>query len=179
VSQKTYFRADKIHLIEEGEMAPTKNLIPTPELRAELEGRATIVFKPKGSTLFRRGGAVSGVYLIRSGRVSLNLECEAPVYPARILGPGAIAGLPATISGNPYSLTAKVVRDSELAFVPRRAVVACLKNNPILCMQVMDMLSGEIADIRAAFRQNGSIRSSRSVTSDSMRPSPSLRRMVN
>jgi CRP-like cAMP-binding protein len=138
-------------------MASTKNLIPTPELRAELESRATIVFKPKGTTLFRRGGAVAGIYLIRGGRVSLSLDCETPVYPARILGPGAIAGLPATVSGNPYSLTAKVVKDSELAFVPRKAVVACLKNNPVLCMQVMDMLSGEITDIRAAFKQNSSI----------------------
>jgi CRP/FNR family transcriptional regulator len=138
-------------------MAPTKNLIPTPELRAELESLATIVFKPKGTTLFRRGGAVSGVFLIRSGRVSLGLDYETRVYPARILGPGAIVGLPATVSGSPYSLTAKAVDDSELAFVPRKAVVARLKNNPVLCFQVMDMLSGEIAGIRAAFKQNNSI----------------------
>jgi CRP-like cAMP-binding protein len=80
------------------------------------------------------------------------------VYPPRILGPGAIAGLPATVSGNPYSLNAKVVEDSELAFVPRNAVMACLQNNPLLCFQVMDMLSGEISDIRSAFRQNDSTR---------------------
>jgi CRP-like cAMP-binding protein len=135
-----------------------KNLIPSPELRAELESRATIVFKPKGATLFRRGGAVSGVFLIRSGRVSLGLDYKTRIYPARMLRPGAIVGLPATVSGSPYSLTAKVVKDSELAFVPRKAVVACLKNNPVLCLQVVDMLSGEIAHVRSAFKQNGSSR---------------------
>jgi CRP-like cAMP-binding protein len=135
-----------------------RNLIPSPELKAELEQRATIVFKPKGTILFRRGEDVSGVFLIRNGRVSLALDCETPFYPARILGPGAIAGLPATVSGNPYSLTAKVVDDAELAFVPRDLVLQCLKNNPALCFQVMDMLSGEISDIRSAFKQNGSTR---------------------
>jgi len=133
-----------------------KTLIPSPELQVELERLATIVLKPKGTTLFRRGDDVSGVFLIRSGRVSLGLDCETPIYPARILGPGAIAGLPATVSGNPYSLTAKVIEDSELAFIPRDAVLECLHSNPALCFQVMEMLSGEISDIRSAFKQNGS-----------------------
>ena len=133
-----------------------KNLIPSPELQAELERLATIVFKPKGTILFRRGEDVSGVFLIRAGRVSLALDCESRVYPARVLGPGAIVGLPASVSGNPYSLTAKVCEDSELAFVARAALLGCLRNNPSLCFQVMDMLSGEISGIRSAFKQNGS-----------------------
>ena len=137
---------------------PGTNLIPSPELKAELEQRATTVFKRKGTILFERGEEVSGLFLIRSGRVSLALDCETSVYPPRILGPGAIAGLPATVSGNPYSLTAMVVDDAELAFVPRAAVLNCLQNNPTLCFQVMDMLSGEICDIRSAFKQNGSSR---------------------
>jgi CRP-like cAMP-binding protein len=133
-------------------MASVTSLIPSHELQAELERLATIIFKPRGTTLFRRGDAVSGLFLIRSGRVSLGLDCETPGYPARILSPGAIAGLPATVSGKPYSLTAKVVEDSELAFVPREAVLVCLHNNPVLCFRVMDMLSGEISNINSAFK---------------------------
>jgi CRP-like cAMP-binding protein len=137
-------------------MACTRTLIPSPELQVELEQLATVVLKPKGSILFRRGDDVTGVYLIRSGRISLGLDHESPIYPARLLGPGTIAGLPASISGNAYSLTAEVVEDSELAFVPRDAVVACLRKNPYLCFQVMDLLSDEIADIRSAFKQSSS-----------------------
>ncbi len=136
--------------------APGRNLVPSPELQAELERRATIVLKPKGAILFRRGDEVSGVFLIRSGLVSLALDCQTALYPPRTLGPGSIVGLPATVSGNPYSLTAKVVQDSELAFVPRDAVVECLRKAPLLCFQVMDMLSGEISDVRSKFKQNGS-----------------------
>jgi CRP-like cAMP-binding protein len=137
-------------------MGSANNLIPSPELQGELEHLATSVLKPAGSFLFRRGDEVSGVFLIRSGRISLALDYETPVYPARILGPGAVTGLPATISGKPYSLTATVVEDSELAFVPRPQVVECLKNNPLLCFQVMDILGDEIADIRSTFKRNGS-----------------------
>jgi CRP-like cAMP-binding protein len=136
--------------------APGRNLVPSPELQAELERRATIVLKPKGAILFRRGDEVSGVFLIRSGHVSLALDCQTQLYPPRTLGPGSIVGLPATVSGNPYSLTAKVVDDSELAFVPRDAVIECLQKAPLLCFQVMDMLSGEISDVRSKFKRNGS-----------------------
>ncbi|HEV2728634.1 MAG TPA: cyclic nucleotide-binding domain-containing protein [Terriglobales bacterium] len=136
----------------------SSNLIPSPELKAGLEQLATIVSKPKGMILFRRGDPPAGVFLIRSGRVSLALDFPNSAYPPRILGPGAIVGLPATVSGNPYSLTAKVLEDSELAFVSRHAVLECLEDNPLLCFQVMDMLSGEISDIRSAFKQNGSNR---------------------
>jgi CRP-like cAMP-binding protein len=137
-------------------MASVKNLVPSPELKAEFERLATAVFKPKGTVLFQRGDKPSGVYLIRSGQISLGLDCDNPVYPERILGPDAIVGLPASLSGNAYSLTATVVEDSELAFVPRDAVVTCLKKNPTFCFQVMDILSDEIAGIRSAFRENGS-----------------------
>jgi CRP-like cAMP-binding protein len=137
-------------------MGSTNNLIPSRELQTKLERLATIVFKPAGSFLFERGDEASGVFFIRNGRISLTLDYETPIYPARILGPGAVIGLPATVSGNPYSLTAKVIEDSELDFVPRAQVVECLKNNPLLCFQVMDVLSDEIADIRSAFKRNGS-----------------------
>jgi CRP-like cAMP-binding protein len=137
-------------------MGLTNNLIPASELQTELECLATIVFKAAGSSLFQRGDEASGVFLIRSGRISLALDYETDVYPARILGPGAVIGLPASVSGKPYSLTAKIIEDSELDFIPRAQVLECLKKNPLLCFQVMDILSDEIADIRSAFKRNGS-----------------------
>lgn len=135
-------------------MANFGNLVPSSELRTELEQLATIVVKPKGAILFNHGDNVSGVFLIRSGKVKLCLDCEKEVYPSRFLGPGAIAGLPATVSGSPYSLTATVVEDSELAFVTRNSVLSCLKDNVVLCFQVMGMLSGEICNARSVFKKS-------------------------
>jgi CRP-like cAMP-binding protein len=155
VTERRLARGYKKRWGEMGDMASVKNLVPSAELKAEFERLATTVAKPRGTVLFQRGDKPAGVYLIRSGQISLGLDYENSIYPARILGPGAIVGLPASVSGNAYSLTATVVEDSELAFVPRDGVVACLKKNPTFCFQVMDILSDEIADIRAAFKQNG------------------------
>lgn len=137
-------------------MASINNLISSAELREELERLSTIITKPKGSILFRRGEKPLGLFLVRKGRVGLCLDCETKAYPVRKLGPGAIVGLPASVSGKPYSLTAEVIQKSELAFVPRHSVVSCLKNNPILGFEVVSMLSSEICDIRSVFKANNS-----------------------
>ena len=128
------------------------NLVVSPELKEKLDHLATVVSMPKGKILFRRGDDVTGVFLIRSGKVRLSLDCESPLYPARVLGAGSVVGLPATVSGAPYSLTATVVEDSELAFVSRSAVIDCLRASPSLCFQVMEMLSAEILGIRSALK---------------------------
>lgn len=128
------------------------NLIPSVELKERLLSQAAIVSKPKGAILFRRGDAVTGLFLILRGKVSLGLERENPVFPTRTLSTGCIAGLPGTVSGNPYSLTAEVIQDAELAFVPREAVIDILHKDPVLCFQVMEMLSGEISQVRSAFK---------------------------
>jgi len=112
----------------------------------------------KGTVLFRRGDAAQGIFLIRSGRVSVGLDTENTAFPPRILGPGAVVGLPATVAGFPYSLTAEVIDDAELAFVPRPALLSCLQSNPQLCFEVMDLLSSEISGARTALKQVGSIR---------------------
>ncbi len=129
------------------------NLIPSVELKERLLGLATLVSKAKGSILFRRGDTVTGLFLILRGKVSLGLEKESPVFPTRTLSAGCIAGLPGTVSGNPYSLTAEVIQDAELAFVPRKTVLDLLHNDSVLCFQVMEMLSGEISQVRSAFKQ--------------------------
>jgi len=129
-----------------------RNLVPSRELRLQLERLATIVRKPKGTILFRRGDPASGLYLVHSGEVSLTLDSDGPIFPRRILRSDCIAGLPSTVSGSAYSLTAQVLEDAELAFVPRSAVLNLLQQDSSMCFQVMEMLSGEISEIRSAFK---------------------------
>lgn len=126
------------------------NLAVPVELKQQLEDRASVISRPKGAILFRRGDPVSGLFIIRRGQVMLRLECDSRVYPARILGPGSVIGLPATMSGAPYSLTAEVTNDAELSFVPRSAVIELLRSDPQLGFEVMAILGDEISEIRSA-----------------------------
>jgi CRP-like cAMP-binding protein len=76
------------------------------------------------------------------------LDGTESVYPSRNLGSGSVLGLPATLSGEKYSLTAEVTADSRFAFVPRQAVLNLLSRNSDLSLQVMHLLSGEISSMR-------------------------------
>jgi CRP-like cAMP-binding protein len=112
----------------------------------------------KGTVLFRRGDAARGLYFICRGRVSLSLDEASPAYPPRILGPGAVVGLPSSVAGSSYSLTAEVVENAELAFIPRSDLISCLSTNQHLCFEVMEILSGEISGTRTAIKKAGAAR---------------------
>jgi CRP-like cAMP-binding protein len=128
------------------------HLIVSFELKTELGRLASPVSRQKGSVLFRRGENVSGVFLIRKGKVSMELDAADGIYPPRTFGPDSILGLPATLSGTPYSLTARTTEPSELDFVPRQAVLNMLRDKPSLCFQVMALLSEEIVETRSSIK---------------------------
>ena len=132
-------------------------LVVSLAMQEQLSLLATALSKAKGSVLFRHGDAVRGVFLIRSGKVRLALDGANSTFPSRILGPGSVAGLPASVAGSPYSLTAEVIEDAELAFVPRQTLLECLQKNPQLCFEVMDVLSGEISQTRSILKRSSPV----------------------
>ena len=125
------------------------NFVVSEELRERLEEMASSSAKPAGTVLFHRGDAVSGVFLIETGKVKLTLG-ESSAYPPRKLGPGSILGLPATLAGAPYSLTAEVVENAQVGFIPRDAMLEFLRANPLLCFQVTQILGEELSEMRTA-----------------------------
>ena len=140
-------------VVEGGFMA---NFIVSGELRDRLEHMASECAKPAGTILFRRGDDVAGIFLIEKGKVKLTLDGHSNCYAARKLGPGAVIGLPATLSGSSYSLTAEVIEDAQLGFISRDAILEFLRNNPLLCFQVTQVLSEELSEMRAAIGSSGS-----------------------
>jgi CRP-like cAMP-binding protein len=131
------------------------NFVVSGELKARLEEMASPCAKPAGTTLFQRGDEVAGVFLIEQGKVKLTLDGHSNGYAARKLGPGAVLGLPATLSGSSYSLTAEVVEDAQFAFIPRERMLEFLRMNPLLCFQVTQVLSEELFEMRAAIGSSG------------------------
>ena len=122
------------------------------ELATKLDHAASKVSLRKGTALFHRGDPISGVFVVRTGAVTMSVDGPDTIYPPRTLGPGEIAGLPATLIGH-YSLTAKVTEDAELGFVPGPKVAEILECSPRLCMAAMRAMSEEIARVRYALRE--------------------------
>ena len=118
------------------------------ELRKELHAVATPVRKEKGTILFRAGQRARGAFLICSGQVRLILDVASSLYPARRMGAGAVIGLPATFSGEAYSLTAEVNKACRLDFIPRQKLLDLLRRKPKAGFQIVQILSEEIFHIR-------------------------------
>jgi len=101
-----------------------------------LEQGSEMVLKPRSTVLFRRGGKASGMFVVLSGKVSLDLGVDSVL--GRIYGPGALVGLPSTLTRNNYSMTATVTEDAELVFgVLTRWILYCasILNSANRCWQ--------------------------------------------
>ena len=76
---------------------------------------------PKGATLFVEGQLPRGVFILCRGRVKLSTtSADGKTLIVRISDPGEVLGLPATITGKPYELTAEVIGPTQANFIPRQ-----------------------------------------------------------
>ena len=75
---------------------------------------------PKGATLFVEGQASRGLFILCSGHVKLSTSsADGKTLIVRISEPGDLLGLPATISGRPYEVTAEVIEPTQANFISR------------------------------------------------------------
>ena len=120
-------------------------------LRYTLELRGEKVYKPKSTVLFRRGDKASGMFVVLSGRVSLDLGVDSSL--GRCCGPGALVGLPSTITRQNYSMTATVTEDAELGFWTPEALESLLRKHPDLCQPLLVILGATVAENHDAERR--------------------------
>jgi CRP-like cAMP-binding protein len=104
--------------------------------------------EPTGVVLFRRGQPAFGIFLVRTGSVSLQFDCTCAMPLDSTAGPGSILGLPATLSGSAYSLTAVTQEQCHLAFIERNRLLEILRNNTELCMELLGVLGEEVISAR-------------------------------
>ena len=91
--------------------------LPESSLRA-LEAVKYTTLYPRGALLFVEGQPGRGVYILCSGRVKLSAtSSDARVIITRIARAGDILGLCATLSGEPYEVTAETLEPSQVNFV--------------------------------------------------------------
>jgi CRP-like cAMP-binding protein len=101
-----------------------------------LKRLGSIRHEPAHTVLFERGDPPQGVYLVISGKVELSLGTTVSRLLNRILGPGEIAGLPAAVSGEPYSLNATTRVACELLYVPRETIGAVATSRQYVTLEV-------------------------------------------
>ena len=113
-------------------------------LQHALEHRSEKVCKPRSTVLFQRGEKASGMFVVLSGKLSLDLGVDSVL--GRACGPGALVGLPSTLTRHSYSMTATVTEDAELGFWSPDALDSLLRNRPDLCRPLLAILGEKIAE---------------------------------
>ena len=84
------------------------------------------------------------MFIVLSGNVSLDFGVDSAL--GRSYGPGALVGLPATLTGRNYTMTATVVENAELVVWTREALETLLRNRPDLRQQLLTILGERLAE---------------------------------
>jgi len=96
----------------------------------------------KGAALFVEGEEARGVYILCEGRVKLSTtSIDGRTLITRIAETGDVLGLPATVSGKPYELTADVLEPSQANFISRPDFLKFLAENGEVGMRVAEELA--------------------------------------
>lgn len=99
----------------------------------------------KGALLFSEGATSRGAYVLCDGRAKLFICAEnGKRMVLRVAGPGEVLGLGSTLSGDTYEVSAELMEPSQVAYIPREQLMAFLRENPTICMEVVRRLSDDL-----------------------------------
>jgi CRP/FNR family transcriptional regulator, cyclic AMP receptor protein len=124
------------------------------ELLEALEQRSARIVCDDDRILFRQGDAPTGLYVLRSGSVTLTMTSHAGEGLFSVVVPaGALLGLPGVVGGQPYSLTARAAKGAEVGFVSREAFSELMLSNPGLSLKLLSVLAAEVRSARNAISE--------------------------
>jgi CRP/FNR family transcriptional regulator, cyclic AMP receptor protein len=113
-----------------------------PDALAQLDSISSSAVYPRGAILFVEGQEPRGVFILCNGRVKLTATAaDGKSVIVRVAEAGEIVGLPGTISGKPYELTAEALEPIQANFVSRRDFLEFLKQKGDAALKVAQMLS--------------------------------------
>lgn len=86
----------------------------------ELEAISFPIHYPDAAKLFSEGEPARGIFILQNGRVKLNLtSVDGRTLILRMAKAGDVLGLPGTLSGGQYEVTAETMGPCQLAFIKR------------------------------------------------------------
>lgn len=99
---------------------------------------------PKGATLFVEGQSPRGVFILCTGRVKLSTSsADGRTLILRVAETGEVLGIPASVTGKPYELTADVLEPTQANFIHRPDFLNFLRDHGEAALRVAQQL-GEI-----------------------------------
>jgi CRP/FNR family transcriptional regulator, cyclic AMP receptor protein len=111
---------------------------------------------PQGATLFVEGQMPRGVFIVCDGHVKLSTSSsDGKTLILKIAEPGDVLGLPATVSGRPYEVTAEVLDPVQTNFIARQNFLSFLHDHSDAAVRVAEQLSETYQSAFAEMRTIG------------------------
>lgn len=124
-----------------------------PELILGLEQLSTSISCREERVLFRQGEAPSGLFILKSGEATLNMDSPLGDQLMSIqAAPGSVLGLPGLIGNEPYTLTAVAHPGAQLSFIARDDFINLMRTDMLLSLKVLQILAAEVRSARRALR---------------------------
>src|ERR1700724_2146724 len=93
--------------------------LPLPAVQKLNEIKPTAVY-PKSTMLFTQGQQPRGVFVLCTGKAKLSTSSKTgKTLIIKVSEPGDVLGLNATISNQPYEVTAEMIEPGQANFIPR------------------------------------------------------------
>lgn len=114
----------------------------SPAAQAKLDAISFPATYGKGEILFAEDQRPRGIFVISKGRVKLSAAAsDGKSLIIRMADIGEIVGLPATISGKRYELTAEAFQPVEASFIPRKQFREIVRTHGDLGLRVAEILT--------------------------------------
>jgi CRP-like cAMP-binding protein len=135
------------------ENAPMQySFIADSKLTQALQKRSIPLPCLKGRMLFRQGETPKGLYMLKNGKASLQMNGENGAEVLHLtVGPGSILGIPAVVTEEPHSLSAMACARAQVDFIGLSDFEDLMKTEPSLFPLVLSVLAAEVRSARLAF----------------------------
>ena len=110
--------------------------------RESLAARSLAASCPKGKILFTEGEEAAGLYILLEGKVKIfRAAPDGREAVLHIFGPGEPFGEVAVFQGGRFPASAECVEAGTSLFVPRKALLEGISNDPALALNMLAALS--------------------------------------
>ncbi len=120
------------------------------DLALEIEAKSTPYSPETDRILFRQGDPPTLLYFLKKGEITLTMHSGDQELMRVRARPGSLIGLPAVVSNEPYSLTARASLDAEIRQLTPEDFDNLVQSRPRFCVDVLKILASETRSVRKA-----------------------------
>jgi len=118
----------------------------TEETEVLNESKTCAMYK-KGQVIFHEGANSYGLYCLNSGKVKLyKLGPDGKEQILKIVTPGDFIGYGALLAASPYRVTAEIIQDAIICFVPKEIIIDLFKENARFSEGMVKLLTKTLDD---------------------------------